>query len=478
MFLKLSSKRILLMLAMSLYCVLTGYGLLTASHNGDGIEYAAAARNMAEGWGSFWSPYLSDTIHPVFHEHPPLVIWIQSLLFRIFGDGRYFEGVYGFFIGLLILYGTALFWRRVGRDFQFSLAGCWWPMLLFISVPFFTYIVQTNRLIVTFTVFAIWASYVSYLSVTATNRTALFGFLAGVLVYLGVIAKGPVAVFTFAVPTIAWLTLRIRFSRAMLSTLLSIVTCAAIFVAICSIYPESLVFWKKFWHQQIIASLNNTRAPRGTHWYLVEQWIREMAVPLGLCMVLAFATRKSVGHPGRSRQALFFWLVALAASLPFLASERQRFRYILQSLPFYILALSFLTERIAGRVEAILDARLQLRNGMAAAAMVGFVIAVATMLYRQDAVTKRVAFYQDFYFPRVRIPERITVSVCPLALIHDEWLFADMQRHYKVSLTGEMGHEYLILDKRDTCTLPPGYQRVHQQPTMRYVLYKKTAPSG
>ena len=165
----------------------------------------------------------------------------------------------------------------------------------------------------------------------------------------------------------------------------------------------------------------------------------------------------------------------MAASLPFLASERQRFRYILQSLPFYILALSFLTERIAGRAQAILEARPKLRTGLAAVALIGFVIAAGTTLYRQDAITKRNSFYQDFYFPHIRIPERITVSVCPVGLIHDEWLFADMQRFYKVSLTAEMGHDYLILDKHNLCSIPPGYELVQRQPTVRYLLYKKTA---
>jgi hypothetical protein len=138
--------------------------------------------------------------------------------------------------------------------------------------------------------------------------------------------------------------------------------------------------------------------------------------------------------------------------------------------------LSFLTERIAGQVEAIVEARRKLGTGLGVAALIGFVIAVGTMLYRQDTVTKRNSFYQDFYFAHVRIPERITVSVCPVELIHEEWLFADMQRFYKVSLTAEMGHDYLILDKHNLCSIPPGYEIVNRQPTVRYLLYKKKSP--
>jgi len=56
--------------------------------HGDGIEYATVAMNMADDVGTFWKPYLDDAIHPVFHEHPPLGFWIQSIFFRIFG-GRH-----------------------------------------------------------------------------------------------------------------------------------------------------------------------------------------------------------------------------------------------------------------------------------------------------------------------------------------------------------------------------------------------------
>ena len=79
--------------------------------HGDGIEYANVARNMADGLGSFWKPYHDDFGYLVFHEHPPFVFWFQSLFFRIFGNGPYLEAFYGFFIGLLILFCTGLFWQ-------------------------------------------------------------------------------------------------------------------------------------------------------------------------------------------------------------------------------------------------------------------------------------------------------------------------------------------------------------------------------
>ena len=58
-------------------------------------------------------------------------------------------------------------------------------------------------------------------------------------------------------------------------------------------------------------------------------------------------------------------------------------------------------------------------------------------------------------------------------MIMGEWLFADMQRFYKVSLSVEKEHEYLIIDKDIHCQVPENYQKIHQQPTLKYVLYRR-----
>ena len=110
---RLSTKHILLILALSIYCLLVGNKVLILGKHGDGVEYAAVARNLAEGHGGFWSTYLSDTLHPDWHEHPPLVFWIQGLFMSAFGDGPYFEGIYGFFVGLIILFLTPFLLKKL-----------------------------------------------------------------------------------------------------------------------------------------------------------------------------------------------------------------------------------------------------------------------------------------------------------------------------------------------------------------------------
>lgn len=470
---RLSSKRILLLLVLSIFCLLVCHHILIIGKHGDGVEYACVAQNLAEGWGTFWKPYLSETLHKVHHEHPPLIYWIQSWFFRWIGNGPYIEGIYGFIVSLVILFGFALFWQRVRCDEQLDKAGSWWPVLLLISLPVITYMVQTNRHVVTFLPFAIFATYFSYLSISKSRIWLLHALLAGVLIYLGGIAKGPVALFSLAVPAIGWLTLKVPLSRSAISTAVALVTCATIFLGTAYLYPESLDFWKGFWQAQIVASLTNERAAGTSYFHYFERWITQMIVPFALTGFLMLIIKEPFRRIRINRQVWFFLLIALAGALPFLASKRQHIRYILHSFPFFILSFAFLTDRIAIKTESLLERKQTLRKAIGIAALLLFAVSLVAMIYREGVVIKREPFYNDLYLRDIHLPERIIVSVYPEQMIYDDLLFTDMQRFYRISVTGELGHDYLLIDKDSDFKVPEGYEKVHKKPTEKYILYKR-----
>ena len=473
---RISSKKILLIFVLTLYCLLLGFKLLRLGKHGDGIEYASVARNLADGVGTFWKPYLDDYLHPVFHEHPPFVFWFQSLFFRIFGNGPYLEAFYGFFMGLLILFCTGFFWQQVRRDYQDPAVGNWWPMILLVPLPIFTYILQVNRIVNTWTLLAIVATYLAYLSSVKTRHTVFFSILAGAAIYLGFIAKGPVAFFPFAVPLLAWLTLNSNFSKALTATLVSLVTFAVILLATFYFYPDSIDFWRGFWQAQVMASLTSERGYARPHWHLLERWISEMIVPFLIAGVFMLAFKVPFHKIRFNRPALFFLLTALAGSLPFLISTRQHGRYILHSYPFFVLCLAFVTENVAVKIESVLTKKYVMRLGAGIIAAVFLIAAGSGMLYNKNHVARRKPFYKDIYLQNIKLPERTTISACPEDMIYRDWLFADMQRFYRSSLTPKMGSQYLIVAKASNCMVPDGYRRINREPTMKYILYQKKNP--
>ena len=92
----------------------------------DGLLYATVAKNLANGIGSFWYLHLSETLYPVFHEHPPLAIGIQSILFRILGDSIYIERFYSLFTFLITGLIIYLIWNLVTENKKKEIA--WLPL--------------------------------------------------------------------------------------------------------------------------------------------------------------------------------------------------------------------------------------------------------------------------------------------------------------------------------------------------------------
>ena len=72
-----------MLLVLSIFCLLVCHHILIIGKHGDGVEYASVAQNLAEGWGTFWKPYLSETIHKVHHEHPPPGLLDTILVFQM-----------------------------------------------------------------------------------------------------------------------------------------------------------------------------------------------------------------------------------------------------------------------------------------------------------------------------------------------------------------------------------------------------------
>ena len=106
------------------------------------------------------------------------------------------------------MWGTGIFWHQIRRDFGYPEVGSWWPMILLVPLPIFTYILQVNRIVNTWTLLAIIATYLAYLSAVKAKHWQIFSILGGGAIYLGFIAKGPVAFFPFAVPLLAWIDIQ------------------------------------------------------------------------------------------------------------------------------------------------------------------------------------------------------------------------------------------------------------------------------
>jgi hypothetical protein len=138
--------------------------------------------------------------------------------------------------------------------------------------------------------------------------------------------------------------------------------------------------------------------------------------------------------------------------------------------------LAFIADSIAIRLEKILAQKRKYRIAGGSIIALFCITGVVNMFYHKGTITRRHEFYNDFYLQKIQLPQRVTVSVCPEEMIYGDWLFATMQRFYRVSLSGKMNYEYLLIDKNSSCEVPANYQKIHQQATLKYELYKRQSP--
>ena len=141
----------------------------------DGLIYATVAKNLANGIGTFWYLQFSETLFPAFHEHPPLAIAMQSVLFRIFGDSIYIERFYSLFTFIITGFIIFFIWKQVSGKKNTSLA--WLPLFFWISIPLTTWSCANNMLENTLMIFTSLS--ILFALKSLDNRQYLYIFLSG-----------------------------------------------------------------------------------------------------------------------------------------------------------------------------------------------------------------------------------------------------------------------------------------------------------
>jgi len=102
--------------------------LLAQGLYADGAYYAALSRDLAENFQGFWN-ISAGKWTPRFHEHPPLFFWLQSTLFKIFGDHWWVERLFCAMVinlnGIIfVLLGLKVFKKNRVFLIAFSIV-CW-----------------------------------------------------------------------------------------------------------------------------------------------------------------------------------------------------------------------------------------------------------------------------------------------------------------------------------------------------------------
>jgi len=315
---------------------------------GDGLIYAVVSRNLAMGLGDWWSLYYSDTIFAPFSEHPPLLFWLESTWFRLFGDYPWTEKSFSLVLGILMAASIRHFWKNIPGN-QTNADEWWFPALLWILVPTIHWAYPNNmleNLMVLFTSWAIWKVLNS-----DHYKTSLW---VGLLVFFAFMTKGLVGLFPLAAFCIKTISLKTtNWQQAILQTVLASCFFLALFGSTL-LFEPARASWSSYFNTQLFATFSGERAVQDhiqglPRYYILLRVFTELFNPLLLSGLLYLIARKKgvIAAPieNGSGLKLFFILVALSATIPLLLSPKQHSFYLIPAIPWFIFALTLLIQQ-------------------------------------------------------------------------------------------------------------------------------------
>lgn len=300
----------------------------------DGLIYSNISANMADGVGSFWHPVYTATHHPDFYEHPPLALGLLALFYKVLGTHIWVTKLYMALTMLLCAWLTVKLWMRLGGRREDG----WMPLLLWTLMPTVTHFAFQGMLENTMVLFDMGA----ILLLLRSERKALNGLLAGLLLAAAFMSKGFTGLFPLVLPLLVWFFDRNKGffvqTLCMLSGLLLPLAIIALAV------PEAREYFSNYMQHQVVAGYSQGEVHR---WQIVLYFLRSTAIVVGVVLLVAIVNKGVGQKPTRVHWAM--WVLVACAVLPMMVSTRQREFYLLTAMPMVAVLLALLIEKPVAR---------------------------------------------------------------------------------------------------------------------------------
>ncbi len=463
---------------------------------GDGLTYAAIARNLAEGCGTSWAPFFSTSFWlpynttTTFYDHPPLQFWLQAGLFRLLGDSVFVEKAY---CGVLIVLTAGLLagcWRRLVPVSHPAHSLDWLPAWVWFTFRTAEWASAQNLLDSTLSLFCLLAVWLLLQGGRSAWRSRVWDALAGGALFLALLAKGPVALHGLAVPfLVEALYFRRLLARSIAARTGTLVLVVGVLSALLWQHEPARQFLTRYFQQQVLASLAGSRERTATlhaagRFYIVQLLLTNTLPALGVSLVLRWAatgwraTAEKV--PKLPRVVALGAGLALAASLPITLSVKQYSNYLVPALPYAALALAAWLAppllQLLAQTRWLTQHRRAVKLGAITACVV--VLLYAARIAGEPFWNEREVLADVHALGRY-VPQRANVGVCD-GLMRNLVVHSYLQRYHRQELTPLASQPTFVLvdltcqDGAGPFLQTHGYHLV-PTPLTRFRLYQKAA---
>lgn len=452
----------------SLYIGITAPSLWTDGMFTDGAIYSVIARNSAFGNSGFWHLKFSETIMNPFYGHPPLVFFLESLVYRIFGEGLIVERLYSFLTGisviiLIFIISNKIFPTKNNRAAFLS-------TLLFLMFPLVSWSFSNNMLENTVSVFVLLSFLLLLKSYSVKRYTMLF--LSGIFLFGGFMSKGFTALFIWSVPLFYYIIFRKSSLKRMFSdTILFIVFTVLPFLILMYFSENARNFFDNYFNEQIIGSIKNVKTV-SSRLFIISSLLNEMIIPTVLFIIIyiiaAIKKTKINLKKDTLKIVLFFFLISLSGILPMMISLKQRSFYIVPALPFLAISFGFLFNEILEYFQRFIMIFKKRIFVFISYILLGTAFAMIFLFAGKPGRDK--IDISDVKLIKEIVPEGEILTISKS--LYKNWsMYAYMQRYGKYSLSKEKNNIWLLSGNNDF-TDSTVYRKINLK-LKKYTLSKK-----
>lgn len=432
--------------------VLAARRLVTEGLFGDGLCYAAIARNMTMGQGNFWSPFYSTSFWltqnhntAAFYEHPPLMFGIESVFFNFLGDTIWTEKIYSTVVLLLTTFVLVQLWKRLlPADHPLRLWS-WLPVAVWFSFHLVNWGMTQNLLDTTMSLFCLISVgfVLTGLQQPDVGRAWLSGGLAVVALLAAFLTKGPVSLHVLGIPVLYGLFYsQTRSYARMIGWTAGLTLGFAFLLGTLLLYEPARHNLSMYVDQQLVAALNSQReitTEAAGRFFLLQTLLINVWVVVLLSAAI-YALRRvsktvSAGIESLSRTSIFWTVVGLSVVVPMSISRKQYEHYLLPALPYIglglaswlgenlLMLLAHFTRWYAYRWALIVTGSLLF------AGMLAFVWRSAGTMFYWDR-----SFLIDLHTVGRIVPNQDRLGVLP-SMMRNFPLHPYLQRYYRIDMT-------------------------------------------
>jgi 4-amino-4-deoxy-L-arabinose transferase-like glycosyltransferase len=451
----------------------------------DGILYGAIARNMAVGIGDTWHPTLNPSMFAEFHEHPPLALLLESILFRLLGDQWWVERLYSSLTAVVTGLALMMTWRWLFRDRPELKAWAWLPIVLWISVTKWAATCNSNLLENTLGVFTTLSVYASLRAMRDGCSWPTWCMAAAAALAAAALSKGPVGLFPLVTPSIFWFAMRrsdepSAFRKA-LCVQFALLLLTGVFLGLVLLHQDAREYLATYMNEQVFASLQGTRETRHSsigHAYILWRLSEQIILPFALGLAaIVMARRRGLATKLDDRlrgHMVFALLTALSASLPIVISPKQSAAYTAASWPFFALAIALwslpATRELISRVACAPGLHRKLRRvRYCAAGVIAITTAVACGWAGGSCRDRQLIHDVDHIGQRTG---RHAVLSVPQELPNDGTLHFYLYRWYYIQLSKAGTAREYRLEPMDAARQPPPSYTLADSELVGYRLWK------